>query len=235
MTSTDIMEMVRCCSKLTHLSLPKSTQLTLDHVEDIVRTMTYLQELDVFANEVIQTDHMQLWNRYYRPDEGITRLLKATEASVKKLVLRFSHSEFGLLILSSLREWVNVGNSFPSVINLLTNNISYSVTSYLFQFWLEWNSKPQAFAISLYEINRVPVDLYPSMPVRKFQFGPAATPPFIKLSDHGILGLKYDTFYLSEYDHCGEVIHALTPKFFDPELCKVIEGNLKCISITIYL
>ena len=46
-TSTDIMEMVQCCRKLTHLSLPKGTQLNLDHVEDIVHTLTHLQELDV--------------------------------------------------------------------------------------------------------------------------------------------------------------------------------------------
>ena len=75
----------------------------------------------MFANEFIHTNHMQLWNRYYRPDEGVTGLLKATETRVKKLVLRFSHSEFGLLILSSIREWINQGNTLPSVINLLSN------------------------------------------------------------------------------------------------------------------
>ena len=220
------MEMVQCCSKVTHLSLPKSTQLTLDHVEDIVRTMTHLQELDVFANEF-----MQLWNRYYRPDEGITRLLKATEASVKKLVLRFSRSEFGLLILSSIREWINQGNTLPSVINLLSNGDfeDKKITSYLFQFWYEWGSKLYSFEIGLYDISRVPMDLYPPVPLRKLQFGPAATPPFIKLSDHGILGLKYDTFYLNEYDHCGKIRYALTPKFFDPKLHKVIVQHLNCI------
>ena len=75
----------------------------------------------------------------------------------------------------------------------------------------------------------MPGDLYPPIPLRKLQFGPAATPPFIKLSDHGILGVKCNTFYLSKYDHCGKVRHALTPKFFDPQLREVIEQHLNCI------
>ena len=37
--------------------------------------------------------------------------------------------------------------------------------------------------IGFYDIARGPMDLYPSIPLRKFQFGPAAKPPLVKLSD----------------------------------------------------
>ena len=39
------------------------------------------------------------------------------------------------------------------------------------------------------------MNLYPAVPPSKFQFGPSATPPFIRLSHHNIMGLKYD-FYI---------------------------------------
>ena len=59
------------------------------------------------------------------------------------------------------------------------------------------------------------MNLYPSVPLCKFQFGSAVTtPPLIRLSNHGIVGLssvKGDTFYLSQYDDHGTVRHTITP------------------------
>ena len=49
--------------------------------------------------------------------------------------------------------------------------------------------------LGLYDTKKAPMDLYPSIPLRKFQFG-LTTTSLIKLSDHGIMGLKHDTFYL---------------------------------------
>ena len=37
-TPTRILEMARYCKKVTHLSLPKGTQLTLDHLQEIIYT-----------------------------------------------------------------------------------------------------------------------------------------------------------------------------------------------------
>ena len=89
--------------------------------------------------------------------------------------------------------------------------------------------------IGLYDIAEVPMDLYSSIPLRKFQFGPAAKPDLIKLSDHGILGLDRDIFYLSDYDHfsyccwCrGVSCLSVSPKYTD--LCAVKDEHLHCIS-----
>ena len=49
LTSANILEMTQCCTKVTHMSLPRN--LSLDYLEDIVHTMKHLQQLDVFANE----------------------------------------------------------------------------------------------------------------------------------------------------------------------------------------
>ena len=59
----------------------------------------------------------------------------------------------------------------------------------------------------------------------KFQFGPSATPPLIKLTDHGILGLQYDTFHFTDYDHYGEVRHSITAQCY-----KVKEQHFNCMS-----
>ena len=51
------------------------------------------------------------------------------------------------------------------------------------------------------------MNLYLPMPLSKFHFGPAAT-SLIRLSDHGIMDLEDDIFYLSEY---GVVRCTITP------------------------
>ena len=63
----------------------------------------------------------------------------------------------------------------------------------------------------------------------KFQFGPAATPPLIQLSDHGILGLPYDTFNFTEYDHYGKIRHSITC-VTHYSLYEVKEHHFNCIS-----
>ena len=45
-----ILEMASYCINVTHLSLPRSTQLSLNELEVIVHVMTHLQQLDVFVD-----------------------------------------------------------------------------------------------------------------------------------------------------------------------------------------
>ena len=84
------------CVKVTHLSLPQDTQLALDHLEQIVHTMTQLQQLDVFAyGNFIQEENLMM------PGDCIKGLLKATAGrSVKELKLRIYGHNFDLIIAS---------------------------------------------------------------------------------------------------------------------------------------
>ena len=91
----------------------------------------------------------------------------------------------------------------PPVINIFIHLDYLNLSSLV----LECNRLPSTntlHEICLYDIDRVTMDLHPSIPLRKFHFSPAAM-PLIKLSDHGILGLENDVFYVSAYDHYGEV------------------------------
>ena len=195
---------------MTHLSLPRN--LSLDHLEEIVHTMKHLQQLDVFVNGA----HME------------SRLL-ATAAGVKKLTISFDDEVDNLGSLKTLLEGIKQqGDSFPSVINIYVPRSYYAAKNQLFQFWSTWSPKLPSFEVGLYEIRRVPINLYPSIPLMKFQFGPAARPPLIKLTDHGILGLKPDKFHFTEYDHYGKVRHSITVQCF--VIYTVKEQHFNCIS-----
>ena len=76
-TPANTLEIVHHCPKVTHLILPRNTQLNLDHLEEIVHTMTHLEQLDMFTS-IIKKD-----SSYH----VIEQLLKVT-ANVRKLILK---------------------------------------------------------------------------------------------------------------------------------------------------
>ena len=51
-TPVNILEMTHYCPKVTHLSLPRYTQLSLDHLKEILHIMTHLEQLDVFTSSI---------------------------------------------------------------------------------------------------------------------------------------------------------------------------------------
>ena len=213
-TPTKILEMARYCTKVTHLSLPRGCQLSLDHLEEIVNIMTHLIQLDVFVDgNFIQQDRLPTEN--YKLVEGV---LKVTAASVKELNLRpYSNGQL-TSIVASIERRAKRGHPLPSIINIYPQPGVTTASSKLFKFWSSvLNFKLPSFEIGLYDTERAPMNLYPAVPMRKFQFGPLAKPPFIRLSNHGIVGLKHDVFHLREYNHHGTVRCAITPEL---ELCR---------------
>ena len=171
--------------------------------------------------------------------ELIKRFLRVTAVScnVKKFTLRIDRSSRQIkgnelklcdpiAVLRVLEELVNEGHTLPPVINLLINDEYVSASSQVLESWSPHACTVASCEIFLYNIKRVPVDLYHSMPLRKFRFGPVAVHPFIKLSVHGILGLEHDVFYLIDYDHCGQVRFSISPC----DLQAVKEEQLHCIN-----
>ena len=85
-TPADLLGMMHYCLKVTHLSLPRYTQLSLDQLEEILRTMTHLEQLEVFISSI----NCRL--SYYR-SIIYEKLLKVTTASIKNLTLKFDWEE----------------------------------------------------------------------------------------------------------------------------------------------
>ena len=209
LTPANVLEMVHCCPKVAHLSLPRNIQLSLDHLKEIVHTMTHLEQLDMFTSSI------ERFPSYHK-------LLKVT-ASVKKLIFKIEW--FISDILCTLENLLKEGHPLPSVINLLMEKEDVYISSDILESWPVSIYTIASLEIGLYDIARVPMNLYPSIPLRKFRFGPAATSPLIKLSDHGILGLDKDIFYLSDYDHYGKVRLSLRPHLYAVKV-----EHLHCIS-----
>ena len=206
-TSADILEMAQCCTKVTHLSLPRN--LSLDHLEAIVN------ETPAAAGCVCQWTKCKIFS-YYNWDE-------------KTNIKVYDYPVYNFNFLISLLEGIKQHrNSLPSVINIYVPWHYHAVENKLLQFWSTWSSKLPSFEVGLYEIRRVPMNLYPSIPLLKFQFGPAATPPLIQLTDHGILDIQDDTFHFTDYDYYDEVRHSITAKLYD--LYAVKEYHFTCIS-----
>ena len=199
LTTTKVLEMACHCTQVTHLSLPRDTQLTLDDLKRVVRTTTCLHQLDVFAEgNFMQRDNIQL---------HIIGLLEITATSVKELKLhvnKFSHA-----IIGSIRAVANQGFSLP-VINIFADYATFG----LFGLWSHMRSdceRSWSFEINVYHFKRIALHLYPVVPLKRLHFGPSVAPPFIQLSKYGIVGLKLDVFYLNQYDHDGTVRHTVTP------------------------
>ena len=191
---------------MTHLSLPRDTRLTLDDLEKVVRTMTCLHQLDVFAEgNFIQKDgSISIWGR--RDPHHIKGLLKVTAASVKELKLRVT--QFSGVVRESIKELASQGYTLP-IINIFGNGAVFNLSS----LWIELHSiyESSSFEISLYDYRKIPMNLYPLIPLKKLKFGPSVTPPFIQLSSYGIVGIQQDIFCISEYNSFGTVMYILTP------------------------
>ena len=228
-TPANLLEMMHYCPKVTHLSLPRYTQLSLDHLEEIVHTMTHLEQLDVF-NSSIKCDlscHESIFINYIH-------LLEVTTANVKNLILKFDWDEgenclnyFRCIedVMYALKESIQNNHPLPSIINLLICDLEGLIMysghyQGIFESFTASSYTIASLEIGLYDITRVPMDLYPSIPIWKYQFGPAAKPPLIKLSNHGILGLNRDIFHLSDYDHYGKARLSVSPKYYDLDLVK---------------
>ena len=173
--------------------------------------MKSLQQLDVFTSVVIHDHHFS---------NNVEGLLKATAANVKKLILWLEGDRVTSMmsVVSSIEEWAKQGNPLPMTINIL-------MWVGLFVCLLASSSNlPSSFEICLFDINKVPMNLYPPMPFGKFAFGHSLTPPFIQLGNYGITGLKFDMFYLSKYDDHGTIKHTITRSYTDiykpPEIAR---------------
>ena len=202
-TPVNILLMMKACGKMTRLCLPYKTQLSLSHLEKIVRLMTNLQELDIFISELVEPELDD--DTIIKFDRDIKRLLNVT-CNMKKVMFRFNDSFLGAHLVNFIGERVTQHKNLPQVINLIFNKMS----SILLEFWPTSGIELPVVEIGLYDAKKIPLNIYPSVPVRKFRFGPAASPLFVKLSDHRVLGLQYDTFYLNDY---GEVRHTMTPYY----------------------
>ena len=155
-TPVNILEMTHYCPKVTHLSLPRYTQLGLDHLEEILHIMTHLEQLDVFTSSI----------NYHYPSSHkdiIEQLLEVTTVSIKKLVIKIDLScQSTRTVLDVFKKLLkNADHPLPSVINILMNesDIDILIFSRIVEFWPASSYTLASLEIGFYNITRVSMDL----------------------------------------------------------------------------
>ena len=247
LTSTQMFEMVHYCTEVTHLCLPAGSNLTnkvhvhklpehykttLDDLEKIVSTLKHLQQLDIFSecdSLSFEQRHKSKW--FLKCDsQFIKQLMKIIAYSTCKFALCFSLTSYSSSyisnILTSIKKKSDQGDPLPTTISTFfpSNKYKYKMDK-CDRSLLELTSRPSSFEIALYDSKTIPMDLYSPVPFIVYKCG---TPPLIRLSDHGIRGLKHDIFHLSEYnDHHGSNHHILVCNEFNYQMADGYFNSIK--------
>ena len=190
-TPSKLVKMLEYCSNVIELNLP-TTKLDPEQLGKVVKLMTGLQKLDT------------KW------DDDIKLLLELVNVDLKELTIRLQqqhHSDS-----CSMDSWVNVWifrEFLPEKINIICTDTSYSrISAYIHKglnCWVSSNFKspPGHFGqIKLYRSVRLPLNLYPVLPVFQLDFGQSATPPLATMKDFGS-----GVFLLTDgIEHHGEMV-----------------------------
>ena len=232
-----LLEMAKCCTQVTHLSLPRDTKLSLDDLRKIVHAMKCLLQLDVFtAGNFIQRDESVDSVQHGVTCQLIVGLLEIGSTCVKELNLHVdSHGSICKRrlftdIKKSIKQLVDQGCHLPTI-NVYKNCTIMG----FYSLWREVQSN-SAFKINLYQYKRIAMNLYPPMPLQRFEFGPSATPPFIELNAHGMLHHSQNkVFYLNEFDHNSTVRHAITPAHTIVDVENVRINYTSCLHSVYYI
>ena len=257
LTSAQILEMVHYCTEVTHLCLPVGINLTdevhmhkpkhtmpiLDHppehckttlnnLEKIISTLKHLQQLNIFLERdslLFEQSHKS--DMFLKSDRlFIRQLMKIIAYSTCKVALRFSitcySSSYVSNILTSIKKLSYQGDPLPATISTFFPSDKYKYKmDKCDRSLLELTSRPSSFEIALYDSKTIPMNLYSPVPFVVYKCG---TPPLIRLSDHGIRGLKHDIFHLSEYnDHHGSNHHILVCNEFNYQMADGYFNSIK--------
>lgn len=156
--------------------------------------MTHLRQLDLCIDgrfmECTQPHSMN-------SDKFIEGLLRVTATRVRKVKLQINNYDDSVRAVASIKKWADDGNPLSSTVDISTATHNKRLTLELLPFWSESNSKPLLFEVCFYDNKRIPMNLYPPMPISKFWFGPSTTFRLIQLSDHGMMGLEDDVFLIT--------------------------------------
>jgi len=231
-----LLEMAKCCTQMTHLSLPRDTKLSLDDLRKIVYAMKCLLQLDVFAAGNFTQRHESVDSvRHGVTCKLIVGLLEISSTSVKELNLHVDshesiHKNLFTDIEKSIKQLVDQGCHLPTI-----NVYKKCTIMGFYSLWREVQPN-SAFKINLYQYKQIAMNLYPPMPLQRYEFGPSATSHFIELNAHGMLHhSRNKVFCLNEFDHNGTVRHTITPANIIVDVENVRINYTSCLHSVYYV
>ena len=113
----------------------------------------------------------------------------------------------------ALNSWLNVWvmkNHLPRTLNIVCNECVPTATlANLIKSWLRLNpSSPtdHTGCVKVFNRFKVPMDLFPALPIIQLQFGQSCTLPCVKADRYGLLGAKEDII-LTNYTYGSKPLH----------------------------
>jgi len=181
--SSKLVEMLKYCSIVTHLSLPKGTVFSETQLREALEHVTQLEYLIIH------------WWLAIKP-------LLLIAANCKELTVYASVNR-PVLLSHWLQEWMENG-FMPRNLNIVCDCISIYDVIQLTDDWSECNEQysfNHTATLRFYTSLNVPIKLIPPIPVYQLQYGPMAVLPFTSASKFGILGLRKDLVLLTSSCH----------------------------------
>jgi len=178
-----LLEMINRCRNVTHLTLPAVTELDLDKLKQVVQHMS-LEKLEV-----------RLSSYYIEPLLSIEGLKELTIHVIE---------EDHLLCESCVEEWMRGGFVPPNLV-LVTKQMG-DMQLFLLTNWFTQTVKDYLCCFTLYHDCQVPLNLFPVMPVIRFEYGQSAAFPFVRASSYGIFGLDKDVLLLTDHVKDGKAL-----------------------------
>ena len=186
---SSLLKLLPYCINVVHLNLA-TTKLDPDQLVMATKHMNRLQTLDI------------QWNTDLNQFVYIILSMKAT--SLKELTVRVKTKE---------RELDSIHSSLHSFLYWLTKGVMpmkliivcsyYELRTGLIKEWSLCNPKSPSGHngyVKIYTSLKVPLDLYPALPVFQLQFGQEAALPLSHASKFGLLGFENDLILLT--NHC---------------------------------
>ena len=189
-TPLTLFEMLGYCSNVTHLSLSPGTKLDSEKLKTAVQHMESLTHLEVNLGTAVKPFIIS----------GLEKLTLHVSEDVNLRLLENWVSEGcspSILILV-LSEWITFSSVFK--VGLLNPLIIHSAA-------INYLPKKNISHFKLYNILKVPLNLFPSLPHFQVNFGQTASLPFLKASWFGILGLDWDLLILTDCVCDGKVYY----------------------------
>ena len=191
--SSTLVEMLRYCSNVQHLSL-LSANLDSEQLIKIIHHMRCLQILEV------------------NTDDDIKNLLSKT-AKLKELVI--SASPFLNTLEQLFTQWIELA-SRPSNFNIITDlrgiHFSENIAEFLQFAFIQLKTSPTVATGNFRVYNctdKVPLKFSSTFPSVQLQFGASGQviSPCVKLSDFGILGLYNDVAVMTDCQYDGRTVY----------------------------
>jgi len=214
--------MLSYCSNVTTLSLP--SEIVNDGMVHILIAKTYIQMLGTTVQRMERLEKLEI----HLMTHDIRPLLQIG-CRLKELIVHVEKVNY-----SWVQEWVEIGCT-PVNLTLIVKRfpiiLSDEESRYLLEILLQnGTSISQKSYFKIFYNFKVPLDIFPTLPDFKFEFGQQSDLPYVRASSFGIFGLDTDFLMLADCMCNGKTLYKASSNFSMFLSCeKLLNSNVSTL------